>query len=65
MFTYIEEELPKGQSESAYRRRTDNTMVKKKVQKDKQQFTKHTYKTKDRATRTPLKTGDKPRYLYI
>ena len=28
-----------------------------KVQKDKQRSTKHTYKTKDRATRTPLKTG--------
>ena len=31
---------------------------KKKVQKDKQQSTKHTYKTKDRVTRTPLKPGD-------
>ena len=30
---------------------------KEKVQKDKQRFTKHTYKTKDRVTRTPLKTG--------
>jgi len=30
---------------------------KEKVQKDKQQSTKHTYKTKDRATRTPLKNG--------
>ena len=30
---------------------------KKKVQKDKQQSTKHTYKTKDRVTQTPLKTG--------
>jgi hypothetical protein len=29
----------------------------KKVQKDKQRFTKHTYKTKDRVTRTRLKTG--------
>jgi hypothetical protein len=29
---------------------------KEKVQKDKQQSTKHTYKTKDRVTRTPLKT---------
>jgi len=28
--------IPKGQSESVYRRRTDNTMTKKKVQKDKQ-----------------------------
>jgi hypothetical protein len=27
----------------------------KKVQKDKQRSTKHTYKTKDRVTRTPLK----------
>ena len=31
---------------------------KKKVQKDKQQFTIHTHKTKDRVTRTPLNTGD-------
>jgi hypothetical protein len=30
---------------------------KEKGQKDKQRSTKHTYKTKDRATRTPLKTG--------
>ena len=29
----------------------------KKVQKDKQRSTKHTHKTKDRVTRTPLKTG--------
>ena len=51
-------EIPKGQSESVYRR-TDNTMAKRKVQKDKQRSTKHTYKTKDRVTRTPLKTeGD-------
>jgi hypothetical protein len=28
-----------------------------KRQKDKQQFTKHTHKTKDRVTRTPLITG--------
>ena len=28
---------------------------KKKGQKDKQRSTKHTYKTKDRVTRTPLK----------
>jgi hypothetical protein len=30
---------------------------KEKVQKDKQRSTKHTYKTKDRVNRTPLKTG--------
>jgi hypothetical protein len=32
-----------------------------KVQKDKQRSTKHTHKTKDRVTRTPLKTGDELR----
>ena len=31
--------------------------TKEKAQKDKQRSTKHTYKTKDRVTRTPLKTG--------
>jgi hypothetical protein len=30
---------------------------KEKVQKDKQRSTKHTYKTKVRVTRTPLKPG--------
>ena len=30
---------------------------KEKVQKDKQRSTKHTHKTKDLVTRTPLKTG--------
>ena len=30
---------------------------KENVQKDKQRSTKHTHKTKDRVTRTPLKTG--------
>ena len=30
---------------------------KEKVQKDKKRSTKHTYKTKIRVTRTPLKTG--------
>jgi hypothetical protein len=38
------------------RKRTDNTMAQRKVQKDKQRSTKHTYKTKDRVTLTPLKT---------
>ena len=32
-------------------------MTKEKVQKDKQRSTKHTYKTKDGVTQTPLKTG--------
>ena len=35
---------------------------KEKEQKDKQRSTKHTYKTKDRGTRPPLKTGDELRY---
>jgi hypothetical protein len=33
-----------------------NRWPKEKVQKDKQQSTEHTYKSKDRVTRTPLKT---------
>ena len=36
---------------------------KEKVQKDKQRSPKHTYKTKDRVTRTPLKTGGDLRYF--
>jgi hypothetical protein len=34
---------------------------KEKEQKDKQRLTKHAYKTKDRVTRTPIKTGDELR----
>jgi hypothetical protein len=34
---------------------------KEKVQKDKQRSIKHTYKTKDRVTRTPLKPGSELR----
>jgi len=46
---YIEEE------------QTTRTMTKRKStkgQKDKQRSTKHTHKTKDRVTRSQLKTGD-------
>jgi len=32
-------------------------MVKEKGQKDKQRSTKHTHKTKDQVTRTPLRPG--------
>jgi hypothetical protein len=49
--------IPKGSSESVYRRRTENTMAKRKVQKNKQLSTKHAFKTKDRVKQTPLKTG--------
>ena len=45
-------------------------MAKRKVQKDKQRSTKHTHKTKDRETRTPLKIDSlyffhKERYMHI
>jgi hypothetical protein len=33
-----------------------HNVQKKKVEQDKQRSTKHTYETKDRVTRTPLKT---------
>ena len=50
--------VQKGLSESVYRRKGQTTQwPKEKVQKDKQRSTKHTYKTKDRVTRTPLKFG--------
>ena len=42
--------IPKGQSETVYRRRITTQWPKEKVQKDKQRSTKHTYKTKDRVT---------------
>jgi hypothetical protein len=37
---------------------------KEKVQKDKQQSTKHTHKTKDQLTQTPLKTGGELKFIY-
>ena len=37
---------------------------KKTVQKDKQRSTKHAYKTNDRITRTPLKTGGEHVFLF-
>ena len=48
-----------------YQRGNQNTYIeeqttqspKEKVQKDKQRSTKHSYKTKDRVTRTLLKPG--------
>jgi hypothetical protein len=51
---------------SRYQRGNQNSYIeeeqttqwpKEKVQKDQQRSTKHTYKTKDRVTGTPLKTG--------
>jgi hypothetical protein len=50
--------VQKGLSESVYRSEGQTTQwPKEKVQKYKQRSTKHTYKTKDRVTRTPLKFG--------
>ena len=49
--------ISKGQSETVYQRRTDNTMAKRKKYKrtnnDRRNI--YTYKTKDRVTRNPLK----------
>jgi len=53
--------IPNGHSESVYRRKTDTKWSKEKGPKDKEQSTKHTYKTKDRVTQTPLKNGDELR----
>jgi hypothetical protein len=46
--------MPKGQSESVFRR-TANTIANNKIQKDKQQSTKHTNKIEDWVEWTPLK----------
>jgi hypothetical protein len=40
-----------------YQRGNHNTMTKRKNTKEKQRFTKHTHKTKDRVTGNSLKTG--------
>ena len=51
--------IPKGQPESANRKKDrQHNGQKKKVQKDKQRSTKTTQKTKDRAKRNPLKPAD-------
>ena len=49
-----------GLSESVNRRRTDNTMVKRK--RTNNDLRNITHKTKDRVTRTPLKTRDDLRF---
>jgi hypothetical protein len=48
--------IPKEQSEIVYRR-TDITMAKIKNTNGQTMINKYTYKSKDRVTRTPLKTG--------
>ena len=49
--------MPKGQSESVYHEEQTIQWPKENKQKYKRRSTKYTYKTKDRVTRTPLKTG--------
>jgi len=46
--------IPKGGNQYPYIEEKTTQWPKEKIQKDKQQSTKHTYKTKDRVTRTPL-----------
>ena len=50
--------IPKGGNQNPYIEEEQTTQwPKEKVQKDKQRSRKHTHKTKDRVTRTPLKSG--------
>jgi hypothetical protein len=49
--------IPKGGNQNLFIEEEQKTQLpKEKVQKDKQRSTKHTHKTKDQVTRTPLKT---------
>ena len=53
--------IPKGGNQNPYIEEEQTTQwPKEKVQKDKQRSTKHTHKTKNRVTRTPLNTGCEP-----
>jgi hypothetical protein len=56
--------MPKGGFQNPYVEEEQTTQrLSEKVQKDEQRSTKHTHKTKDRVTRTPLKTGGELRGL--
>jgi hypothetical protein len=49
--------IPKGGNQNPYIEEEQTTQwPKEKVHRDKQRSTKHTHKTKDQVTRTPLKT---------
>jgi hypothetical protein len=48
--------IPKGNKNPYIEEKQTTQWPKEKVQNDKQRSTKHTHKTKDRVTRTPLKT---------
>jgi len=50
--------IPKGGNQNLkIEREQTKQWPTEKVQRDKQRSTKHTHKTKDQVTRTPLKTG--------
>jgi len=49
--------IPKGNQNLYIEEEQTKQCPKEKLQKDKQRSTKHTHKTKDGVTRTPLKTG--------
>jgi hypothetical protein len=49
--------IPMGNQNLYIEEEQSTQWPKVKVQKDKQRSTKHTYKIKDRVTRTPLKIG--------
>ena len=50
--------IPKGGNQNPYIEEEQTTQWPKvKTQKNKQRSTKHTHKTNDRVTRTPLNTG--------
>ena len=48
--------IPKGGNQNPYIEEQTTQPPNEKGQKDKQRSTKHTHKTKDRVTRTPLET---------
>jgi hypothetical protein len=50
--------IPKGNHNLYIKEEQTTQWPNEKVQKDKQRSTKHTNKTKDRVTRTPLKIRD-------
>jgi hypothetical protein len=55
--------IPKGGNHNPYMEEEQTTQwPKERVQKDKQRSTKDAHKTKDRVTRTPLKTGGELRW---
>ena len=58
VFAMMSLKIPKGQSQSVYRRRTDNTLAKRISTKGQTTIYKaYIYKAKDRVTRNPLNTG--------